>query len=459
MIRYVCFLLITGVCFYQPLLLASESRPSDKPSDIPQWKHLEDYLEYAALHNAQLKAAFAGWQAAVEQVPQVRALPDPKFNYGYFIREVETRVGPQRQKFELTQMFPWFGVLEARGDAAAAQAKAAYQRYEAQKLKLFAEVKNVFYEYDFLAKAVRITRENLKLLTHFEEIARIRYATSTASHPDIIRAQIELAILEDRLHSLLELRPALNAKLNSVLNRDSQELLPWPKSTRIRELPLDMNRMHTLIQQHNPNLKVLSHEIAAAKQGEILARKQSYPDIQIGIGYIDTAGAIMSGVDDSGKDPIVGMVSLSLPIWNQKNQAAKRQARARMMQKTHEKAQLQYTLAAQAQELCYEHQDRQRKIKLYRDAVIPKARDMLLAAEATYQSGAADFLTLLDAQQTLLLYQLHQERAAAQSEQILAQLEMLIGTELPFSGPDQLSKPRSNIKAPTVREGIEGNDE
>lgn len=433
--RYVCFLVITGVCLCQPLLLASESQSSDKPSDIPSWKHLEDYLEYAALHNAQLKAAFASWQAAVEEVPQVRSLPDPKFSYGYFIREVETRAGPQRQKFELTQMFPWLGVLEARSDAAAAQAKAAYQRYEAQKLKLFAEVKNVFYEYDFLAKAIRITRENLKLLTHFEEIARIRYATATASHPDIIRAQIELAILEDRLDSLLELRPALNARLNSVLNRGSQELLPWPDSTNIREFTLDIKALHTLIQQHNPNLKALSHEIAAAKQGEILAQKESYPHISIGVGYIDTAGAIMSGVEDSGKDPIVGMVSLSLPIWNKKNQAAKRQARAKRMQKTHEKTQVQYTLAAQVEELCSEYQDRQRKIKLYRDAVIPRAKDMLLAAETTYQSGAADFLTLLDAQQTLLLYQLRQERAAAQSEQILAQLEMLIGPELPFRTP------------------------
>lgn len=433
--RYVYFLWITGVCFSQSLIFASESPLSRKASEIPQWNHLEDYLEYAALHNADLKAAFSGWQAAVEQAAQVEALPDPKFSYGYFIREVETRVGPQQQKFELTQRFPWFGVLEARGDAAAAQARAAYQKYEAQKRKLFAEVKNVFYEYDFLAKAIRITRNNLKLLTHFEEIARIRYSTATASHPDIIRAQIELAILEDQLKSLLELRPALNARLNSVLNRDARDLLPWPESTNIREIPLDTNTMQTMIQQHNPNLKALAHEITAAKQGEILARKQSYPNIGIGVSYIDTASAIMSGVDDSGKDPIVGMLSLSLPIWNQKNQAAKRQARARMMKKTHEKAQLQYTLAAQVQELCYEYQDRQRKLKLYRDAVIPKARDMLLATEGAYQSGDADFLTLLDAQQTLLRYQLRQERAAAQSEQILAKLEMLIGTELPFHTP------------------------
>ncbi len=74
---------------------------------------LPDYLRYAALNNAGLKAAFEQWKAAIEQVPQAKSLPDPKFNYGYFINEVETRVGPQRQKFEIMQTFPWFGVIEA----------------------------------------------------------------------------------------------------------------------------------------------------------------------------------------------------------------------------------------------------------------------------------------------------------------------------------------------------------
>jgi hypothetical protein len=55
--------------------------------------------------------SFETWKAAIEQVPQARALPDPKFTYGYFIREVETRVGPQQQKFEIMQIFPWFGTI------------------------------------------------------------------------------------------------------------------------------------------------------------------------------------------------------------------------------------------------------------------------------------------------------------------------------------------------------------
>ena len=67
---------------------------------------LEDYLAYAALSNPQLKAAFMEWKAAMYKIPQAGSLPDPRFNYAYFIREVETRVGPQEQKIGFSQMFP-----------------------------------------------------------------------------------------------------------------------------------------------------------------------------------------------------------------------------------------------------------------------------------------------------------------------------------------------------------------
>jgi outer membrane protein TolC len=102
---------------------------------------LSDYLAYAALNNPGLEAAFNRFKAALDRVPQVKSLPDPRFTYKYFIEEVETRVGPQRQGFEISQVFPWFGKLDLRGDVAGQAAQAARERYEAVKLKLFFEEK------------------------------------------------------------------------------------------------------------------------------------------------------------------------------------------------------------------------------------------------------------------------------------------------------------------------------
>ena len=83
---------VMAVLVFIPSSLASQEKSEP---NIPV--SLQDYLQYAALNNAGLKAAFEQWKVAVEQVPQAESLPDPKFNYGYFIEEVETKIGPQRQ--------------------------------------------------------------------------------------------------------------------------------------------------------------------------------------------------------------------------------------------------------------------------------------------------------------------------------------------------------------------------
>jgi len=399
--------------------------------DANDFVGLEDYLRYAALSNAALKASFESWKAAVESIPQAKSLPDPKFTYGYFITEVETRVGPQRQKFDLMQTFPWFGVIKARTDRASAKAKAAHKRYEAKKLELFQQVKHAFYEYGYLAKAIEITKESLELIEGFEEVARIKYVGAASTHPDITRAQIELAIVEDRLRSLEELRPAVAAQLNSILNRPLSGHLPWPQSQEYQQTSISFSKLYALIVQNNPDLQAVEYEIEAMRKQETLARKRSYPNIGIGVSYIDTAHAMASGVRDSGKDPIMAMISLNVPIWTDNYRAAQRQARAQLIKTTQDKIQLENTLGASARQLLYEFEDTARKIRLYKGFVIPKTKEMVEASVTAYSAAAIDFLSLLDAQDKLLGYGLLYERAVARNAQKLAKLERLAGTSLP----------------------------
>ncbi len=393
---------------------------------------LQDYLRYAALNNAGLKAAFEQWRASLEKIPQAGALPDPRFTYGYFIKEVETKVGPQRQKFDFMQTFPWFGTIEARTDRATAEARVARKGYEATKLQLFQQVKHAFYEFDYLAKAIQITKENLELVKHFEEVARSRYATATASHPDIIRVQIELAVLEDRLGSLEELKPAVTARLNSILNRAIDKDLPWPKSPEYQHISIDFHELSKIIKSNNPDLQAIKYEIEAAKSNEKLTKKKAYPDMGIGVSYIDTAHTLASGVPDNGKDPIIAMFSLTMPIWSDNYKAAERQAGAQLRQKRHEKIQMENTLSARGQMLLYNIDDSNRKIRLYWDVVIPKTKEMLEASETAYKADKIDFLSLIDAQRMLLSYELYLQRLISENAQELAELETLAGTSLPM---------------------------
>jgi outer membrane protein TolC len=231
---------------------AAEQPPADP--NVPQT--LREYLRYAALNNPGLQAAFEEWKAALEQIPQAKALPDPKFTYDYFIEQIETR-----QRAGLMQMFPWFGKIAARTDAASAAAKAAQKRYEARKLQLFLDVKKAFHEYVYLGSATRIAQENLALMQHFEEVARTKYITAAATHPDIIRAQIEVARLQNELITLERQRPPVVAGLNAALNRPVQAPLPWPRQEPAGPVALDRRVLLASLKECSPEIQALEYDV------------------------------------------------------------------------------------------------------------------------------------------------------------------------------------------------------
>ncbi len=412
------------------VLLFAGVLQAEQSSDVNELRVLADYIRYAMLNSAELRASFEQWKAALEQVPQAKALDDPKFTYGYFINEVETRVGPQRHKISVMQVFPWFGEIEARADVAAAKAKAARQKYETAKLKLVRQVKDRFYEYAYLAVAIEIAKENLELLTRFEEVARQSYRTATASHPDVIRAQMELAKIEDVLKSLEKLREPTAAKINSILNRPATTALAWPTKEQLVQIHISQQQAINMLVEANPELAGLDWEIEAAKSNVELAKKKFYPDVGVGVDWIQTDSAIMSGTRDSGKDPVMLTFSMNIPLWRDSYSAAEQQAQANLRKTQNEKTDAENKKTAQAIQLLYDIEDSQRKIDLYGLVLIPKAEQLVQASESAYKSGGVDFLSLIDAQRMHLKYRLEYEQAVTNYQKKLAELETLIGKEL-----------------------------
>jgi outer membrane protein TolC len=413
----------------------------DSPSlraDLPKVtgeSTVNDYVQYAALNNPALAGAFNRWKADLQQIPQVTALPDPKFTYQYYIQQVETRVGAQRQAFSVAQTFPWLGKLQLRGDAAAQAANASHQRFRQEKLKLFYQVKDAYCEYYYLTRAIEITGQNAKLLEHIESVARIRYKTAAAGHPDIIRVQIELGKLADQVSTLDELRKPVAARLNAALNRPIDTALSPPRDLGGGKVDIDLAALDALLVKNNPELAALDRQIAAEKIKIELARKDYYPDVTLGMSYIDTAtstgGRSPSG---DGDDPVIAMVSINLPIWREKLDAGLREARYRRISAVQARAGKLNSLKSQLRLIAYRYVDAQRKIALYRDTLLPKARQAMTGADAGYRTGKGSFLDLIDAQRVLLEFEITLHRAVANSAQRLAELEMVTGVR---SGPKE----------------------
>ncbi len=424
-----------------PIEVATEQRPWTELSPEPT---LAQYSAYAAAHNPQLQAAFARYKAALEAIAPARTLPDPRLSYRYFIQEVETRVGPQRQGFGLAQTFPWFGKLEARGDIALEKAQAQGQLFQAAKLKLFYQVKQTYYEYYYLARAISVTKENIVLMDQLQELAQTKYKVGTAAYSDVNRAQVEQGKLADQLRSLEDLRKPIVAKLNAALNRSPTAPLPWPKAVVLEEkIDATDEQVFSWLREANPQLKALDHQIAAEKRAIELAGKDYFPDITLGVDYIDTAGALMAGTPDSSKDPVVAMLSVNVPIWYEKYRANERQAQARYQAALKAKLGQENTLNSDVQMALFKLRDAQRKINLYRDSLIPKTNQVLRASTMAFTAGKADFLDLIDTERELLHFQLSHERALANHAQQVAEVEMLIGRVLPRQSNQKKDEPEA----------------
>ncbi len=457
---------------------ALDSLQRDELPDLSEDSGLPDYLAYAALNNSGLKAAFHRWQAALERVEQVSAMPDPRLTYRYFIREVETRVGPQKQAAGLAQAFPWFGKLSVRGDIAREAASAAKKRYDARKLELFYWVKDAYYEYYYLARSIEVVRENRDLLKYLEGVARAKYMAASSGQAAVIRAQVELGKLEDALQTRQDLRGPIIARLNAALNRPVELDLPAPKTIVEQQIEVSDAEVLEWARENNPELAALGHQIIKERYGIDLAKKDYFPDITGGLDYTNvgspsrspgaslgnpaalrSASRIVGGMgdaidayalaksfqpgqlpDDAGQDIWMVSLSMNLPIRLGKYAAGEREARARHRAATEAKVERDNTLGAQIKRVLYDFRDAGRKIDLYRDTLVPKARQNLKATETAYRAGNASFLDLVDAERALLEFELSYERALASHAQRLGELEMLVGRTIPRKQPQDDTK-------------------
>jgi cobalt-zinc-cadmium efflux system outer membrane protein len=420
--------------------LRMEERRSYERSDVPVLDDdstLADYILYAAANNPGLEAAFNRWKAAVHRIPQARALPDPRFSYTHFIRSIETRSGAIENWFRLGQTFPWLSKLTLRRDVATEAAKAAQSRYEAERLKLFFSVKDAYYEHYYRGRAVRVLEENVQLVKYLESVARAKFSTGGAEHSDVIRAQVELGQLEDRLRTLVALRKPIVARLNAALNRPTDAPLPVPKEIAEESVVAKDDDIIAALKSNSPELQALTADAARERAAIDLAKKNYYPDITLQGELIGVREASPPRPSSSGEDPVAVTVALNIPIWYGKYSAQVKEAVAGHIAATKGLHDRENQLTATLQLALYNFRDAGRKIRLYRDALLPKARQSLKVTQQGFEAAKVDFLDLIDAERTLLEFELSYERALVDRAQRLAEIEMLIGRPLPRSEEEQ----------------------
>ena len=393
---------------------------------------IDAYQRLAERNSPELESAYQRYRAAASRVPQVTALPDPMLSYAMFLSEVETRVGAQQQRISVSQRFPWFGKLDAKGDAATAAARAELARYESARLDLRSRVVAQYATLYELGRAIDLTDQMRSLLEQIERIARVRYTVATGSHPQLMRVQIELSKLEDRVRTLRERAGAERARFNALLNRPTGAAVTLPTELPAAQLGATENQLRDWLDESNPRLIALAYEVERRRHDAEVAHKAYYPDVTVALTYTLTNDAMDPSIPESGDDPLMLGFSVNVPIWREKYDAGVAEALARRSAAVAQRAGARNMLMADLSRGLFEYDDAQRQITLYERDLIPKADQALASSMTGFQAGTVSYLDLIDAERVLLELQLSLERARAKRVTKLAQLEAIVGRTPPL---------------------------
>ncbi|MGB3781089.1 MAG: TolC family protein [Tunicatimonas sp.] len=399
-----------------PLLtLAQESRPVDR------------YLEIAGQNNPKLKSLFNQYLAALEEVPQAGALPDPQVSFAVFIQPVETRVGAQRANFMANQMFPWFGTLTAQKRVAADQAKAKLEQFEEAKLNLFRQVKVTYNDLYYLQKATQITKKNLELLASFKELARINFEGARAGFADVLRIQIEEEALQNKLQYLQEGRLPLITQFEQLLNEDLTEPLALPDSLWQEELSLAKDSIVQTILANNPQLEELRYEARAYESQAVVAKKMGLPSFTLGGSYTSIAKRTDMEMLNNGQDAILfPQVGIRLPLYRKKYRAMEKQALLQQEATQLAQESTQDQLLTELEQRYRNYRDAQRRVALNR-RLADLAERTLSLLQTEFSTGEADFKEIIRLQQQLLDYQLQETQARIEQNNYVYSIEYLMG--------------------------------
>ena len=381
---------------------------------------LQDYFKIASQNNPGLQAKYKEFEAALQKVPQVSSLPDPTFSFGYFI----PKMGSQRAELTINQMFPWFGTLGAKADAAALSAEAKYQTFLDARNQLFFQVSAAYYPLYELRRWQQIERDNIEILETYKSIANTKFRNGLAPMVDVLRVDIMLKDATTDLEILKQKEKPLVTTFNKLLNRDENAEVEFQDSLEIEFVEVNPRRDSLLA--NNPLLEALELKVQANKANERAAQKQGLPQLGVGLGYMIMDKNAAGGMTENGKDVLMPMVSASIPIFRKKYKAAKNEAQ--MMQESYalQKEETANTLVSNYETTWFELQSQQHLIELYdqQTRVSKQALNLLFSA---YSNSGEQFEEVLRMQQQLLKYEKMKATAEVQCQVELARLKYLTG--------------------------------
>jgi outer membrane protein TolC len=393
--------------------------------------NLNDLINGALTNNPQLQSLKSATKADSAKISQSGALPDPILSLNIlnlptnsFAFDQEPMTGKQ---IGLRQLFPFPGKLSLKEEISsksAAVSKAQYREYQNNLIK---DIKIAYYDLFLIDKSLEITLRNQQLLLKFAKIADTKYSVGNGIQQDVIKAQVEYSKMSDKLIQLDQKRKVRQAQINKLINSPIDSRLGKAVEPDFQFFDQDLDSLKNISIQNRP---LLMGWEAMRKQSVLkvdLAKKDYWPDIGIFMAYTQR-DELQNG--NPGHDFLSGGISLNIPLYSSAKQSKK------VEESQYSKNMISESYSEILNQLYFDLENARssaeknaRLVELFKNEIIPQARQSIESALVGYQTDKIDFLTLIDNQITLFNYNLDYYRALVDYNKDLARLEFLTGTQ------------------------------
>jgi cobalt-zinc-cadmium efflux system outer membrane protein len=367
-------------------------------------QQLEALIVEGLTNNPEIQIFELKHQIAKEKVNEVNTLPNTQIGVGYFVSEPETRTGAQRFKVSAKQMLPSFGSITARENYKNSLADAVYEDIAIAKRKLVASISQSYYNLFALKEKQMVLDENIALLETYETLALTSVEVGKASAVDVLRLQMRQNELEQLKQVLEQDYLAEKTLLNKLLNREKNRTISIDNE-------LTMPSENSLINSENlalhPELLKYNKLYESVEKSELLNQKESNLMVGFGLDYIAVSERPNMNFSDNGKDIIMPMVSVSIPIFSTKYKSKSKQNELLL------------------KELNFQKQYKLNRLETMLDKVVKKsnsarisyntqaknlkqAKDTETILVKSYETGMIDFNDVLDIQELQLKFQINQ---------------------------------------------------
>ena len=414
--------------FYLSLVSISRAESGDAESEAQRARiSLGEVTSIVLANNPAIQQALRKWGAAKARVTREGAWDDLRVS-GSSRAARFVDVAPNAftdQMVSVEQIIPLTGKNLLRARVAAADAMAAFEQARREQLDVLAKTRASYFRLANAYAQLELNRKNLVSLRQIAEVSRSRYEVGKANVAEPLAGEVEASKLLESEQDILRNISAEQSQLNVLMNRDAFAPLGRPEEIRITSLGVSMEDARALMLASRPEIKIAQAKIDMEKSRVDLSRRNWIPDPAIKVEaqrYNDSRQA--ASELDAG-------VSFTVPWVNPgKYSAAVREAKENFAAAQHGFDQVNAESLGLLRDGLQRVHTAKHHVELFRDKLVPQARQAFDANQFAYETGKATFLEWITAQRNLRDLEAMGQQHVADYYAALADLEAVVGTDL-----------------------------